>query len=233
MKQNSKNALVVLSGGMDSAICLALACKNFGASQVATITFDYGQRHITEKEAAKKITNYFQVSNLVIELPFLQHLTTNALINHHSIIQNKDNKPNTLVLGRNGLFTRLGAIYAHQLNAQHLYLGVLGLEAANSGYLDCSRNYFDLMEQVLRLDLGDNNFWIHTPLVEMTKMETLNLAHELGVLKFILENSITCYEGIAQAGCQKCPACELRNAGIQNFLKLNPSFDFNYRKSFF
>ncbi len=230
-----KHAVVVLSGGMDSAICLALCVKNFGAKHTSAITFDYGQRHHSEKASAKVIAQHFGVDQVTIELPFFSQLTTNALIDHQrslAEVQEASASPNTLVVGRNGLFARLGAIHAHNIKASHLYLGVLGLEAANSGYLDCSRKYFDLMEQVLRIDLGTENFWIHTPLVDMTKKETLDLAASLAELKFILENSITCYDGVKDFGCGKCAACNLRNAGIKEYLQSNPSFEFSYKNKY-
>ncbi len=230
-----KHAVVVLSGGMDSAICLALCVKNFGAKHTSAITFDYGQRHHSEKESAKVIAKHFAVDQVTIELPFFSQLTTNALIDHQRSLdefQEEFATPNTLVVGRNGLFARLGAIHAHNIKASHLYLGVLGLEAANSGYLDCSRKYFDLMEQVLRIDLGTENFWVHTPLVDMTKKETLVLAESLHELKFILENSITCYDGVKDFGCGKCAACNLRNAGIKEYLQINPSFQFSYKNKY-
>lgn len=230
-----KHAVVVLSGGMDSAICLALCVKNFGAQHTSAITFDYGQRHHSEKISAKIIAEHFGVDQVTIDLPFFSQLTTNALMDHQLSLVEKPVEfaaPNTLVVGRNGLFARLGAIHAHNIKASHLYLGVLGLEAANSGYMDCSRKYFDLMEQVLRIDLATENFWIHTPLVDMTKKETLDLANDLGGLKFILENSITCYDGVKDFGCGKCAACNLRNAGIKEYLKFNPSFAFSYKDKY-
>lgn len=232
---NPKHAVVVLSGGMDSAICLALCVKNFGANHTSAITFDYGQRHQTEKISAKKIASYFKVDQVTIDLPFFSQLTTNALLDHQTPLNENKNTtllPNTLVIGRNGLFARLGAIYAHNIKASHLFLGVLGLEAANSGYLDCSRKYFDLMEKILRIDLGTDDFWIHTPLVDMTKKQTLDLAAELNALEFILENSITCYEGVAEFGCGKCAACNLRNIGISEYLHSNPNFQFKYRSKY-
>lgn len=230
-----KHAVVILSGGMDSAICLALCVKNFGYQHTSAITFDYGQRHQNEKESAKIIAKHFKVDQVTIDLPFFSQLTTNALIDHQrSLVEAQEEfaSPNTLVVGRNGLFARLGAIYAHHIKASHLFLGVLGLEAANSGYHDCSRKYFDLMEQILRIDLGTENFWIHTPLVDMTKKETLELAASLESLEFILENSITCYDGIKGIGCQKCAACVLRNTGIKEYLQSHPSCNFSYRSNF-
>ena len=87
----------------------------------------------------------------------------------------------------------------------------------------------DLMEEIMRLDLDDPSFEIRTPLVHMNKKESLEFGHKLGVLAFLLEQTITCYEGIGEKGCQKCPACHLRNAGIEQFLEAHPDFCFSYR----
>ena len=80
------------------------------------------------------------------------------------------------------------------------------------------------MEQILRLDLGRSEFEVRTPLVHMTKKETMDLGYELGCLEFLLDVTVTCYEGVAHAGCGVCPACRLRNEGIREFLEETPSF---------
>jgi 7-cyano-7-deazaguanine synthase len=66
----------------------------------------------------------------------------------------------------------------------------------------------------------------------MTKYETLELGRGLGVLEFLLETTVTCYQGIEKIGCQKCPACQLRNEGIQEFIQKNPGFHFSYKGYF-
>jgi 7-cyano-7-deazaguanine synthase len=103
------------------------------------------------------------------------------------------------------------------------------LEAANSGYRDCSRAYMDVIQTALRMDFADESFEIRTPLVSMTKKETMELGFKLGVLEFLLENTITCYEGIEKAGCLKCPACKLRNSGLKIFSLEHPEFKYSYR----
>ena len=121
-----------------------------------------------------------------------------------------------MVVGRNGLFARLAAIYADHVSASSIYLGVLGLETQNSGYPDCSREYMDLKEKILQIDLLNPDFRIHTPLVHLTKVETMQLAEELGVLDYLLQETLTCYRGVPE-GCQECSACLLRAEGLRGY----------------
>lgn len=221
-----KKAIVIHSGGMDSSICLALAMKNFGKNEVLSLSFSYSQRHANELQQAAYICNAWGVDHVVIHIDALKELTDDALMNRNLKIQHETGKPpNTLVIGRNGLMARLGAIHAHHLGAGCIYMGVMGLEGANSGYRDCSREYIDLKEQILRIDLDNPQFEIRTPLVHMNKKESLEVADQLGVLDFLLEETITCYEGIARQGCKECPACLLRNQGIAEFYAAK-KFDF-------
>lgn len=220
---NTKKAVVIHSGGMDSSICLAKAIQEFGAPHVLSLSFSYGQRHTPEIIQAGLICADWKVDHLIVNIDFLSKLTNNALLNHEMpILHLKGEAPNTLVLGRNGLMARLGAIYAYERGANILYMGVIEVEEANCGYRDCSRRYIDLMEQILKIDLDDPHFEIRTPVIKMTKKETMDLAHQLGVLPYLLKTTITCYEGIRGEGCKVCPACKLRNDGIASFKKLHP-----------
>nr|MBP9674313.1 7-cyano-7-deazaguanine synthase QueC [Bacteriovoracaceae bacterium] len=167
-----KKALVIHSGGMDSSLCLKLALQKYGASAVLSISFSYGQKHSVELECAKKICSDWNIQHEVLDLSVLQKITENALTHHEIPIVHKENSaPNTLVVGRNGLMARLAAIYAHTLGAHEIYMGVMELEVANSGYPDCSREYMDLKEKILQKDLNDPKFRIVTPLIHMTKKE--------------------------------------------------------------
>ena len=222
--------VVIHSGGMDSSLCLALAVREFGADRVLSLGFDYGQRHGDELERARRIADWFGVRRYVVRIGCYGELTQNALMDASIPIDHRAGQdPNTLVVGRNGLMVRLGAILAEQLGANSLYTGIIGVEAANSGYRDCTREYMDLMEQVLRIDLGRSEFEVRTPLVDMTKKETMDFGYELGCLEFLLDVTVTCYEGVAHAGCGACPACRLRNEGILQFLEDNPSFQSPFR----
>lgn len=221
-----KKAVVSHSGGMDSSICLALAIRDFGKENVLSLSFDYGQRHNPEIYQAAKICKEWGVDHSVVPLQFLQQITSNALLDHSIPIKEDSTapQPNTFVVGRNGLMARLAAIHTHQLGARSLYLGIIEVEGSNSGYPDCTRKYFDLKQEILRIDLCDPNFEICTPLVYMTKKETLELAYSLEILEFLLKETITCYEGIKGYGCRHCPACKLRNEGLSQFLAEHPQF---------
>jgi 7-cyano-7-deazaguanine synthase len=233
LKPPCKKAIVSHSGGMDSSICLALAIEEFGAEQVLSLSFSYGQRHSPELAQARKIAKEWGVDHLVLPLECLQGITSNALMDQQIAIthgrsgdnvQESEIAPNTLVVGRNGLLARLCAIHADHLSAQVIYMGVIEVEAENSGYRDCTRGYMDKMEEILRIDLANPQFEIRTPIVKMTKAETMHLAHDKGVLSFLLEETITCYEGVRRQGCGTCPACELRNRGLISFLEEVPEF---------
>ncbi len=214
---NNIKAIVVHSGGMDSSICLKLAIDKFGAQHVLALGFDYDQRHLTELEASKLICQSWGVKQKILALPFMKKITHNSLTNHSLDINTTENIPNSLVVGRNGLMARIAAIHADSLQAQCIYLGVIEVEEANSGYRDCNRLYFDKLEEILRIDFDNQSFKILTPIIKMTKSETMELAHSLGVLDFLVTNTITCYEGVVHPGCEVCPSCKLRNEGLEIF----------------
>lgn len=222
-------AVVVHSGGMDSSLCLAFAVRKYGADNVLSLSFDYHQRHQAELIAADKICREWGVAHVVLSIDCLTQITQNALTDSSLTIGIQDGVPTTLVVGRNGLMARLAAIHADSLGANTIYMGVIEVESANSGYRDCTRAYMDKMQDILRIDLDNPHFVIETPLVHMTKAETMQFGYELGVLEFLLENSITCYQGVPKAGCRKCPACELRNEGIQLFLDAHPSVKLSFQ----
>lgn len=224
-----KKAIVVHSGGMDSSLCLALAVKEFGASNVLALSFDYHQRHSIELTRAKMIAAHFGVDHAVLSITALNEITENSLTRDVPISHVAGNAPNTLVAGRNGLMARLAGIHAHTLGAQCIYLGVMELEAANSGYRDCSRAYMDLIQEALRMDFADSTFEIRTPLVSLTKLQTMELGFRLGVLEYLLETTVTCYEGRPHEGCGVCPACKLRNDGVRAFVKAHPAVEFSWK----
>jgi len=223
MPNKKIKAVVIHSGGMDSSICLALARREFGKEHVLSLSFAYHQRHAVELVQAAKICREWDVEHKILQIDILKETTVNALLDHHIGIEARsDQAPNTLVLGRNGLMARLGTIYAHGLNCNIIYMGIIGVEGSNSGYRDCSREYIDLKQKILRMDLNDPLFQIRTPLIDMTKKETMQLAYQLGVLPFLLQETITCYEGLPKQGCQVCPACHLRNEGLRQFMEEHP-----------
>lgn len=225
-----KKTVVVHSGGMDSSLCLALAIKEYGVENVLSLSFSYGQRHTKELEFATKICLEWKVDHKIINIDCMSKITDSALLNKtQKISKDINNVPNTLVVGRNGLMARIAAIHAESIGAASIYMGVIEVEEANSGYRDCSRKYMDIIQAALRLDFDNPRFSIKTPLVYMDKKETMELGFELGVLEFLVENTLSCYEAIEKQGCKKCPACKLRNTGLLEFLKNHPDFSFSYK----
>lgn len=220
-----KKAVVLHSGGMDSSLCLALAVRDFGRENVLSLSVRYEQRHAPELIQAARICSDWGVDHIELELRCLAEITHNALTNHLlSFTHTPGRPPNTLVTGRNGLMAMLAGIHAHHLGAQCIYLGVIQVEVDNSGYRDCSRAYMDLLQTLLRIDLDDPAFEIRTPVVNLTKKETLVLAQQLDILDYLLQETITCYDGLPHYGCQVCPSCRLRNEGLHQFMAEHPDF---------
>ena len=206
-------AVVVLSGGQDSATCLALAVKKHGADRVAAITFEYGQRHSLETKYAKRLAKRFGiVLHKVIKMDFYRRLTSNALMSKDAPIERKKGSscPTTVVEGRNAFFLLAAAVWAKEIGATEIYTGVS--EADYSGYPDCRAAFIRSQQKTIRLALE----WpvkIVTPFMHMSKSDEWALAERLGILNVIENETLTCYNGIPGAGCRKCPACKLRNRG--------------------
>ena len=219
-------AVVVLSGGQDSALCLALACRRFGADEVAAITFAYGQRHAVELRYAKRLAKRFGVAaHNVVRLGFYPQITSNALMTPGAAITQagrdgrKPVPPNTVVEGRNAIFLQIAAVWAKSLGATFVYTGVS--QTDYSGYPDCRADFIRAQQRSVRLAL-DYPITIVTPFMYRTKAEEWALADRLGLLDYINTNTVTCYNGIPGAGCGECPACRLRNAGLRAYLGGGP-----------
>ena len=214
-----EQALVILSGGQDSTTCLAQATRDYGRGNVACITFRYGQRHGLEVDVAKKIAAYFGVTDHpVIDLDWYGQVTTNALLNHDLAIAKAeaDACPNTVVDGRNMLFLLVAAIYAKSRKIRDIIIGVC--ETDFSGYPDCRDVFIKSCNVTLNLAM-DYGFRLITPLMEMTKAETWAMADGLGVLDYVAEHTLTCYNGVVGHGCGTCPSCVLRQRGHEAYLK--------------
>lgn len=208
-----EKAVVVFSGGQDSTTCLLWAQKKF--AEVEAITFFYGQRHSLEVACANQIAADLGVNNKIVNVDIFSQLTDNALINKEIEIEDDGNMPNTLVEGRNHLFFSLAAIYAKQVGAKHIVTGVSDTEY--SGYPDCREEFVRSLNETLNFAM-DYDFTIHTPLMDLTKAETWELADQMGRLDYIRENTLTCYNGVIGDGCGDCPACTLRNRGLREYL---------------
>ena len=212
-------AIVVLSGGQDSATALALAVRKFGADEVAAITFAYGQRHALETKFAKGLVRHFGIArHKLIKLDFYRQLTTNALLSKDVKIERKPGAkcPSTVVEGRNAFFLLAASVWAKSLGATEVYTGVS--EADFSGYPDCRAVFIRAQQRAIRLAL-DYPIHIVTPFIHKTKAQEWAMADRLGILDIIENNTLTCYNGIPGRGCGTCPACRLRNRGYDEFMK--------------
>jgi 7-cyano-7-deazaguanine synthase len=201
---DNNKAIVVFSGGQDSTTCLFWAKKHF--DEVELVTFKYGQRHAQEIEVAQAIAEEQQLKHHVLDMSLLSQLTPNALTDPNMAIEaNDDEIPNTFVPARNLLFLSFAGALAYHLNAKNIITGVC--ETDFSGYPDCRDSFVKSMNVTLNLSM-DKNFVIHTPLMWLDKKETWALSDDLGVLDYVRERTLTCYNGIIGDGCGTCPACK-------------------------
>lgn len=215
MLKNEK-AVVVFSGGQDSTTCLFWALEQFGS--VEAVTFDYGQRHRLEIECAQSIADELGVKLTVLDMSLLGQLTHNALTDSNLPITHEDGAlPSTFVEGRNHLFLSFAAVLAKGVGARHLVTGVCQTDF--SGYPDCRDVFIKSLNVTLNLAM-DYEFVIHTPLMWIDKAATWKMADDLGVFDFVRERTLTCYEGMIGDGCGECPACKLRQQGMNNYLQL-------------
>ncbi|EHT3674106.1 7-cyano-7-deazaguanine synthase QueC [Staphylococcus pseudintermedius] len=210
---NNEKALVVFSGGQDSTTCLFYAKKHF--KEVELVTFEYGQRHAKEIEVAKEIAEDQGLKHHVLDMALLSQLTPNALTSHDMTIDSHNDVPNTFVPARNLLFLSFAGALAYQIGAKHLITGVC--ETDFSGYPDCRDSFIKSMNVTLNLAM-DRDFVIHTPLMWLNKKETWALSDVLGVLDYVRDRTLTCYNGIIAEGCGECPACQLRQRGLNQYL---------------
>ncbi len=211
----NEKAVVVFSGGQDSTTCLFWAIQQF--KEVATVTFDYGQRHVAEIECARKIAAELGVSFKVLDMTLINQLSANALTRDHIEVKTEEgNLPSTFVPGRNHLFLSFAAVYADAIGSRHLITGVSQTDF--SGYPDCRDTFIRSLNVTLNLAM-DKQFILHTPLMWLDKSAVWELSDSLDAFDFVQEKTLTCYEGIPSTGCGGCPACQLRNEGLATYLK--------------
>lgn len=212
-------ALCVLSGGQDSTTCAALACQQF--DQVHALTFNYGQRHQIELDSAGAIAQTLKLtSHEVLDVgPILAGtsplVSDTPLDQYNSVEELPPGIESTFIPGRNILFLTLAANRAAVLGIQDIFIGVCETDFA--GYYDCRQVFVDAMATALGEGIWGNPhaFKIHTPLMKLTKAESVTLAIETLGDRFseVFELTHTCYAGV-KGGCGKCHACLLRDRGF-------------------
>ncbi|MCH8335475.1 MAG: 7-cyano-7-deazaguanine synthase QueC [Proteobacteria bacterium] len=207
----ASKVVVVLSGGQDSTTCLYWALDRFGADNVLALTFDYGQRHRIELDCAANVAQHAGVAHTTLPIDTFLALGGNALTDADIAVDEAPGNalPNTFVPGRNLIFLTFAAAFAWQRDIVDLVTGVA--QTDYSGYPDCRRDTLDELEKTLRLGM-QREFTIHTPLMNLSKKETVEMARDLGALD-AMALTHTCYNG-QRPPCGECPACRLRAKGF-------------------
>ena len=232
MTVSSETALILFSGGQDSTVCLAWALERF--SRVETVGFEYGQRHRVELEVRPRLRVALTAMHAdwrtrlgddhLVELDALAAISDTALTREATIEIADNGLPTTFVPGRNLIFFCFAGALAYRRGARHLVAGMC--ETDYSGYPDCRDDTVKAMQVALGLGM-DKRFVIHTPLMWIDKAATFAMAEEIGgaaLLKLVVEETHSCYLGDRAphswgCGCGDCPACKLRAAGYEKFIK--------------
>jgi len=228
---DTSGALVLFSGGQDSATCLAWALARY--ARVETVGFDYGQRHAVELQARLRVREGLTAAfpqwavrlgpDHVLDIRSFGAVAESALTAEREIEMTRSGLPSTFVPGRNLAFLVYAAALGDRRGLTRLVGGMC--ETDFSGYPDCRRDTLDAMERTLNLGMA-RDFTIETPLMRLTKAETWALAKALGdeaLVELVVRESHTCYRGERGElhawgyGCGACPACDLRARGWETW----------------
>jgi len=217
-----KKAVVLLSGGLDSSTTLYLAKKK--GYKCLALTFDYGQRHKKEIEAAREISR--QAASPLKVIPLNLPWAKDAIIDKRKMLPKRRLKkipqhiPSTYVSGRNTIFLSLALSYAESIGARAIFIGANALDW--SGYPDCTPDYFKvwtkLIKEGTKAGRQGKKIEIKAPLVDKTKKEIVELGKKLNV-PFSLTWS--CYTG-GKFPCGWCDACQLRAKGFKEAAVADP-----------
>lgn len=219
-----RTAVVLLSGGLDSATVLAIAINQ--GFDIAAISFNYGQRHAVELEAAKRLSSVYDVKKHVIAEIDLRVFGGSALTDDIDVPKNRsedqmsDAIPVTYVPARNTIFLSYALALAETAGATDIFLGVNALDY--SGYPDCRPEYIAAYETLMNLATktgveGHRPFSLHAPLIDMTKADIIREGMALGV---DYGATMSCYDPISDDApigihCGACDACLLRQKGFR------------------
>jgi 7-cyano-7-deazaguanine synthase len=213
-------AVCLLSGGLDSSTCLALARRE--GFECYALSFDYGQRHRVELEAAARVAQTLGAARHVVAHIDLRQIGHSALTDDLAVPKGRSVEdmsqgiPVTYVPARNTIFLSFALAWAEVLEAPHIFIGVNALDY--SGYPDCRPEFIAAFERMANLATkagveGRLPIRIHTPLIRLSKAEIVKLGRELG-LDFSLTHS--CYDPDPQGRpCGQCDSCLLRRKGFE------------------
>lgn len=208
-------AIILVSGGLDSTTVLAIACSR--GCQCHALSFDYGQRHIAELTAAVDIARAYKVTEHKIIKPDLAQFGGSALTDNNIKVPElpTDNIPVTYVPARNTIFLSYALAWAEVLDINDIFIGVNAVDY--SGYPDCRPEYIRAFERMAllatRAGVSGKKLNIHTPLIDLSKAEIIQLGQTLGV---DYAATVSCYQASEANGlaCCVCDACRFRKQGF-------------------
>jgi 7-cyano-7-deazaguanine synthase len=219
LMQESKKAIVILSGGLDSTVCMSVADReNY---DIYPITFSYGQRHSREVEQAKKVAEYYGCKkHLVLDIGFFKEIGASALTSEDFEVPTERNLdfmagevPITYVPFRNAVFLSMAVGYAEAIGAEKVYIGVNALDY--SGYPDCRPEFIHAFQEAVTLGAAapvkGSPIKIETPLISLSKGDIVRLGIKN---KAPLHLTTSCYKG-GEKACGLCDSCILRLKGFR------------------
>jgi 7-cyano-7-deazaguanine synthase len=211
----SQKAVILLSGGIDSATTAAIALSR--GFELHALIFYYGQKHRIEIEAAKKLAGFFGISSTVIELPpgiFRSALTDSEREVPKNRKPGDTSIPDTYVPARNIIFLSYALAFGESIGARHIFIGANAVDY--SGYPDCRPEFFHAFQEMAdrgtKAGVSGRGFIIETPIIDMTKAEIIQKGFSLGV-DYSLTHS--CYDPAPDGcACGACDSCRIRKKGF-------------------
>ena len=212
-------AIILLSGGLDSATAAAIAKSN--GHELFALTIDYGQRHRIEIESAKKIADHLGITQHIIMPIDLRQFGGSSLTSDMEVPKDVPLEqigktiPNTYVPARNTVFLSLALAYAESVGATKIYIGISGIDY--SGYPDCRLEFLQAFNSLANLatksGIESASLSVEAPLMALTKKETILCGLELGVDYSL---TFTCYDpSLEGKSCGHCESCQLRLAAFR------------------
>lgn len=227
IRRSMPTAVVLLSGGLDSAVVLAVARRQ--GFEAYALTVAYGQRHAVELESAALVTKSLGATEHKIIHVALDSFGGSALTDSIEVPKDREAEsmaaeiPVTYVPARNTVFLSLALAYAETLGAFDIFAGMNAIDY--SGYPDCRREFLEAFESVANLGtkagVEGNRFRIHAPLIQMSKADIVRTGFELGV-DFALTHS--CYApDLSGRPCGRCDSCQIRRRAFEQVGRSDPA----------
>jgi 7-cyano-7-deazaguanine synthase len=210
-----KKAVMLLSGGLDSLSCLVIAQSQ--GYEVYAISFDYGQKHRSELEAAKRITQHYKAHHKIIEIHALGQMGGSALTDQSIDVTDfagTSEIPATYVPARNIIFLSIALGYAEIIGAKSIFIGANAVDY--SGYPDCRPEFIKAFQKVAetgtKAGVEGHAIKIETPIIDLSKAEIIKLGSKLGANYSL---SVSCYRADNEGrACGECDSCYFRKQGF-------------------